>query len=194
MIKKTLSIIIGSILIAIGVNYFLIPSHLLDGGIIGLGLIAKYTLGIKPGLTIILLSLPLYFAAWFYHRTYFYNGLHGLFVTSFLIDYLYPLSTWQTTPILISSLAGGLLIGIGMSILLLTNVSTDGADLLALMLSRVTTLNVGIYIFLIDSLVILFGSFVIQQSTIVYSAIMVFIIVLTTYFLTSYFANIEKSS
>src|SRR5699024_4758519 len=126
--------------------------------------------------------------------SYFYNGLHGLFVTSFLIDYLYPLSTWQTTPILISSLAGGLLIGIGMSILLLTNVSTDGADLLALMLSRVTTLNVGIYIFLIDSLVILFGSFVIQQSTIVYSAIMVFIIGLTTYFLTSYFANSEKSS
>jgi len=194
MIKKTLSIVIGSILIAIGINYFLIPNHLLDGGIIGLGLIAKYIFGIKPGLAIILLSLPLYIIAWFRYRSFFYNGLHGLLVTSFLIDYFYPLSTWNTTPILLSSLAGGLFIGIGMGILLLTNVSTDGADLLALMLSKITTLNVGVYILLIDSLVILFGSFVIQKSIVVYSAIMVLMIGLTTYFITSFFAKDETSS
>lgn len=194
MIKKIISIVIGSTFIAIGINYFLIPNHLLDGGFIGLALMAKYTLGLKPGLTIILLSFPLYMIAWFHHRAYFYNGLHGLLVTSFLIDYLQPLSTWHTTPILISSLAGGLIIGTGIGIMFLRNVSTGGTDLLALMLSKVTNLNVGIFMLLIDGLVILVGGFVIQKNTIIYSSVMVLMVGLTIYFITSYFANDEKSS
>ncbi|WP_099159967.1 YitT family protein [Virgibacillus ndiopensis] len=194
MIQKILSIMIGSTCVAVGINYFLIPNHLLDGGIIGLGLIAKYSLGLKPGLTIIVLSLPLYMIAWFRYRTYFYNGLHGLLFSSLLIDYFHPLSHMDTTPILISSLAGGLLIGTGIGIMLIANISTGGTDLLALMLSKVTSLNVGIYILLIDSMVITFGWIVIQEATITYSAIMVLMVGLTTYFITSCFQTDTKSS
>ncbi|GGB36178.1 hypothetical protein F3157_03580 [Virgibacillus dakarensis] len=188
MVQKIVSIIIGSVCVAIGINCFLIPNHLLDGGIIGLGLIAKYTVGLQPGLTIIVLSLPLYMIAWFHYRKYFYNGLHGLLFSSFLIDYFRPLSHMYTAPILISSLTGGLLIGTGVGIMLLANISTGGTDLLALMLSKLTSINVGIYILMIDSIVILFGWIVIQEATITYSAIMVLMVGLTTSFITSCFA------
>ncbi|MGY0693306.1 YitT family protein [Virgibacillus sp. FSP13] len=194
MIQKIISIISGSIFVAIGINYFLIPNHLLDGGIIGLGLISKYTLGLKPGLTIIVLSLPLYIIAWFRYRTYFYNGLHGLLVSSFFIDYFHPLSQMHTAPILISSLFGGLMIGTGIGIMMLTKTSTGGTDLLALMLAKLTSLNVGIFILLMDSLVILFGWIVIQEATITYSAILVFMVGLTTYVITSCFTFEEESS
>ncbi|WP_188454058.1 YitT family protein [Virgibacillus oceani] len=194
MIQKILSVFIGSTFVAVGINLFLIPNHLLDGGIIGLGLIAKYTLGLKPGLTIIILSLPLYLIAWFLYRTYFYNGLHGLLFSSLLIDYFHPLSHIQTAPILISSVAGGFLIGTGIGIMMVANISTGGTDLLALMLSKVTSLNVGIYILLIDSMVISFGWLVIQEATVTYSAILVLMVGLTTYCITSYFKTDGKSS
>ena len=43
----------------------------LDGGIIGLGLIIKYVLGIKAGLTIIVLSIPIFAMAWFCYEIIF---------------------------------------------------------------------------------------------------------------------------
>ncbi|GAJ41143.1 hypothetical protein GCA01S_058_00310 [Parageobacillus caldoxylosilyticus NBRC 107762] len=71
MLKKIMATIIGSIFLAIGINVFLVPHHLLDGGIIGIGLIVKYIWHVKAGLTIILLSIPLYIIAWFYYRPFF---------------------------------------------------------------------------------------------------------------------------
>ncbi|SDQ27369.1 Uncharacterised 5xTM membrane BCR, YitT family COG1284 [Virgibacillus salinus] len=189
MFKKIISILAGSVFIAIGINYFAIPHHLVDGGIIGLGLIAKYTLGLKPGLTIIVLSLPLYIYAWFHFRSYFYNGLHGLLVTSLLIDYFHPLSSWDTAPILVSAITGGFMIGTGIGIMLLTKTSTGGVDLLALMIAKSTTLNVGIIILIIDSIVILFGWIIIQETTIIFSSLMVIMIGLTTFTITKYYTE-----
>jgi uncharacterized membrane-anchored protein YitT (DUF2179 family) len=70
-IKKMFVIFLGSFLLSIGINFFLVPFELLDGGIIGIGLIIKYLTGIKPGLAIVVLSLPIFALAWFYNRSYF---------------------------------------------------------------------------------------------------------------------------
>lgn len=188
VVKRSIIILLGSCFISFGINFFIIPNHLINGGIIGLGIIANYAFQFKPGLTIITLSLPLYFIAWFYFRTYFYNGLHGLLVSSFFIDLFQPLSKLiETPPILISSLIGGLFIGIGIGVMLLIKASTGGGDLLALMISNLTLINVGILIFMIDSLVILIGGIVVQDAQVFFSFLMVFMIGLTTYLMTTLF-------
>lgn len=185
MLHKIIFILIGSFFIALGINLFIIPNHLLDGGIIGIGLIAKYTLGLKPGLTIIVLSLPIYLFAWKYVRSYFYNGIHGLLISSFLIDLFHPLSHIPSYPILISSLSGGMLIGIGISFMLATKSSAGGTDLLALMISKTTHINVGVLIFIIDIIVIIIGWFLIPNAHIFYSGIMIIVVGLTTSIATS---------
>lgn len=185
MLHKLLFILIGSFFIALGINLFIIPNHLLDGGIIGIGLIAKYTLGLKPGLTIIILSLPIYLFAWKYARTYFYNGLHGLLISSFFIDLFHSLSHIASFPILISSLSGGVLIGVGISFMLTTKSSAGGTDLLALMISKKTNINVGVLIFIIDILVIFIGSVFIPDAHIINSGIMIIVVGITTSVITS---------
>lgn len=184
MIQKGFAIIIGSLFISIGINYFVIPHHLLDGGFIGLGLIGKYAFDLKPGLTIIVLSFPLYMIAFYYYRSYFYHGIHGLLVSSFFIDLFRPISLYSSVPIIVSTMAGGLFIGIGISIMLKNNISTGGSDLLALMLAKITSVNVGVIILVIDSLVILIGSIIIPEATIFYSGMLILIVGFTTYFIT----------
>lgn len=186
MLKKGIAIICGSLLIGFGINYFLIPNHLINGGMIGAGLIANYAFGLKPGLTTIIISLPLYIVAWFYFRSYFYNGLHGLLVCGFFIDLLYPLSTWSnTSPIMISVILGGLLLGAGVGIMLLVKVSTGGGDLLALMISNKTGINVGLIILMIDILVISSGILIIhEKSRVLYSFLMIIVIGFITYMFT----------
>ncbi|MHC0037624.1 YitT family protein [Pseudoneobacillus sp. C159] len=145
LVKKVIAIIVGSFLVSIGINLFLVPYELLDGGIIGLGLILKYLLGIKVGLAIILMSIPIFVIAWFYNRDYFLNSLNGMLFLSFNIDFLVPghsrmLSFIRFEPFL-SSIIGGILVGLGIGIMLRQGTSTGGTDLLAQFLSNIVHIN-----------------------------------------------------
>ena len=64
-IHKTISIVVGSLLMAIGVNVFLINHELLDGGTFGMGLILHYLTGMQVGLMVILFSIPVLISALF---------------------------------------------------------------------------------------------------------------------------------
>lgn len=70
-LKKSLIILVGSILIGIGINFFIVPFHLLDGGAIGISLILHYLFGIRVGIAIIFISLPIFFMAWMNYRAFF---------------------------------------------------------------------------------------------------------------------------
>jgi uncharacterized membrane-anchored protein YitT (DUF2179 family) len=184
MLKKMIVTIIGSIFLAIGINVFLVPHHLLDGGIIGIGLIVKYIWHVKAGLTIILLSIPLYIMAWFYYRPFFYNSLHGLLFSSLMIDVFSMLRGIIILDPMISSVIGGGLVGIGIGIMLREETSTGGTDLLAQFIAKMTNWNVGIIIFIMDALIITVGSFVIDSASFLYSLIVVTVVGIVTTMLT----------
>jgi uncharacterized membrane-anchored protein YitT (DUF2179 family) len=184
MLKKMIVTIIGSIFLAIGINVFLVPHHLLDGGIIGIGLIIKYIWHVKAGLTIILLSIPLYIMAWLYYRPFFYNSLHGLLFSSLMIDVFSMLRGIIILDPMISSVIGGGLVGIGIGIMLREETSTGGTDLLAQFIAKMTNWNVGIIIFIMDALIITVGSFVIDSTSFLYSLIVVTVVGIVTTMLT----------
>jgi uncharacterized membrane-anchored protein YitT (DUF2179 family) len=184
MLKKIMATIIGSIFLAIGINVFLVPHHLLDGGIIGIGLIVKYIWHVKAGLTIILLSIPLYIIAWFYYRPFFYNSLHGLLFSSLMIDVFSVLRGAIVLDPILSSIIGGVLVGFGIGMMLREETSTGGTDLLAQFIARMTNWNVGIIIFLMDALIITIGSFIIDSTSFLYSLIVVTVVGVVTTMLT----------
>lgn len=169
MKQKIIAMLIGSLLLSLGVNGFLVPYHLLDGGVIGLGLIIHYFYGWPTGLCIIFLSLPLYVLAWFFERRYFFYSLHGLIISSFCIDLFSFLNGIIHLSILPSTIIGGLLVGIGIGLMLRYETSTGGTDLLAQLLTKFTSINVGIIIFLIDGLVITSGIKVVGLEKFFYS-------------------------
>ena len=180
MKEKIVAMLLGSILLSLGVNGFLIPYHLLDGGVIGLGLIIHYFYGWPTGLSIIILSLPLYVLAWFFERRYFYYSLHGLIISSFCIDFLSFMNGKIQMGILPSTIIGGLLVGIGIGLMLRYETSTGGTDLLAQILTKFTSINVGIIIFLIDGLVITSGIQVVGLEKFFYSFLTIICVGLMT--------------
>ncbi|MFD1356299.1 YitT family protein [Fictibacillus halophilus] len=171
MMKRTVAIFLGSVLLGIGINGFIVPFHLLDGGMIGISLLVKYVWGYKVGLTLILLSIPIYLLAWKLERRYFINSIHGLLVSSLIIDLLTPLRGMFTVSIIESSVIGGLFIGTGIGWMLRHETSTGGTDLLALFVSRWLSINVGMVIFLIDAAVILAGLYVMGEGILFYSLV-----------------------
>ncbi len=171
MFERTIAIFLGSVLLGIGINGFIVPFHLLDGGMIGISLLVKYVWGYKVGLTIIILSIPIYLIAWKLERRYFINSIHGLLVSSLIIDLLSPLRGVFSVSVMEGSVIGGLFIGTGIGWMLRHETSTGGTDLIALFLSRWFSINVGMVIFLIDAAVIIAGLYVMGEGILFYSLV-----------------------
>jgi uncharacterized membrane-anchored protein YitT (DUF2179 family) len=169
MAEKFTALLIGSFLIGVGINIFLVPHKLLDGGVIGLGLLIHYYAGFPAGLCMILISIPIYIIAWLRNRKVFYNSLHGLIISSLCIDLLSGIHFKHDFSLLTSSLIGGFLIGTGIGLMLRYDISTGGTDLLAQLISKKTAINVGILIFLIDGAVISGGIGIVGFGVFLYS-------------------------
>lgn len=174
-IGKMIAILLGSTIFAIGIDFFLVPFRTLDGGIIGLALIINYLTGLKVGLTFVIFSIPVYIYVWYHYRSFFYNSVVGLLVSSLVIDFLFPYQFYfvhyvKLTP-LVSSIIGGAFVGLGIGFMLRNNTSISGADMLAQILSNGLHINVGVMIFLLDAIVISLGGFLISLNTFYYSII-----------------------
>ncbi|PLR96852.1 hypothetical protein CVD19_10375 [Bacillus sp. T33-2] len=180
MLKKTGAIVIGSLLIGTGINGFLVPHHLLDGGVVGIALILHYYFNIQTGMCIFFLSLPLCIYAWFHERNYFYTSFQGLIVCSFFIDWLAPLQTRFPLPVFISAIVGGSIIGVGIGLMLRYEASTGGTDLLAYIISNASSVNIGIIIFILDGLVALIGLKALGAESFIFSVLTIFTVGLIT--------------
>jgi uncharacterized membrane-anchored protein YitT (DUF2179 family) len=174
-IRKINILIVGSLLIALGVDFFLIPFKVLDGGIIGLALILKYIWGMEVGFSMLICSAPIFFLAWFQYRPLFLNSIYGLMLSSFFINYLEPLQYhflyYVELSAITSAIVGGAGIGAGIGIMLRFEISTGGTDLLSQYLSKLTLLNVGLIIMLTDLMIIAIGGFLISMETFLLSLI-----------------------
>ncbi|MFC5541943.1 YitT family protein [Ureibacillus suwonensis] len=179
-VQKGLAILLGSILLSIGINLFLAPNEILDGGIIGLSLILHYLFHLKIGLMVIVLSMPIFILAWFKYRHYFYNSVHGLLVSSVIIDIFKPLRSLLHINSFIAAIIGGVFVGFGIGMMLRFDTSTGGTDLLAQFISDKTKINVGIIILLIDSIIVLIGGILLSASTLLLSIIAITVVGITT--------------
>jgi uncharacterized membrane-anchored protein YitT (DUF2179 family) len=104
--------------------------------------------------------------------------------SSFTIDLLFPYhdrftSAVEFTPIM-SSIIGGIFVGIGIGIMLRFETSTGGTDLIAQFLSEKIHINVGIMIFIIDAIVICAGGLLLSQDTFFLSALTIIFVGLAT--------------
>ena len=184
VLKKGFALIIGSTLLSLGINLFLVPHKILDGGTVGIGLILNYIWNLKVGLIVIILSVPIFIFAWFHNRSYFYNSLHGMLLSSFFIDLLKPLSGQLEMEALFSSVVGGILVGSGIGLMLKFDTSTGGTDFIAQFLCDKTGINVGIFIFIIDAMVISCGGLLLTTNTFILSIITILSVGIATTYIT----------
>ncbi|MDM5231373.1 YitT family protein [Lysinibacillus pakistanensis] len=182
---KGLVILIGSTAVSLGINLFLTPYQILDGGVVGIALILYYLYKLKIGLMIIIISIPIFIIAWYKYRAYFYNSIHGLIASSLIIDLLKPVRNLIQIEAIYSAILGGILMGFGIGLMLRFQTSTGGTDLIAQFICDKTGINVGILIFMIDSIVIVVGGFLLSSSTLMLSIITVFVVGITTSLMTS---------
>jgi uncharacterized membrane-anchored protein YitT (DUF2179 family) len=160
--------VIGSLLIAFGIDFFLMPNKVLDGGFIGIALIVNYLFGAKVGLILIVCSIPVFIYTWQKDRSMFFHSLFGMIFLSYFIDLFdpyYPFGSAVSKYPFSASVAGGICIGIGFGVLLRFDTSTGGIDLLAKLMAKKFRINVGILILMMDAIVVIVGGLLFSKDT-----------------------------
>jgi uncharacterized membrane-anchored protein YitT (DUF2179 family) len=185
MLKKFVVIGFGSTMIGIGVNGFILPLHLINGGMFGISIVFNYLWHFSIGLTFVFLNIPVYLLAYKSDYNYFFYGLIGAVFSGFMIEILVPLRDVFHLPIISSVIIGGVIVGIGVGTMLRNHISPGGMDLLALLLAKWTKINVGIISYAIDTVIILSSLLLLQEPRLLYSLLIVSIVGLLATVLTT---------
>lgn len=186
MLKKLAIIGFGSTMIGIGINGFILPLHLINGGFLGISLLLNYIFGFKAGITFIFLNIPVYMFAFRSDPVYFFNGVMGAVCSGLMIELFLPLNGMFHLPIMSSVIIGAVIIGSGVGVMLRNHISPGGMDLLALILARWSKVNVGVIMFAMDAVIIITGLYLLQDVKLFYSLIIVAIVGLLASLITSY--------
>lgn len=174
-----LLIMLGSLLQALAMVLFLVPSQLVVGGVSGLAQIIHHFTGFPIGLMTILGNIPLFILGWRYlggsrfaKRTAFAVLTFSVF-TDVLIIFL-P-KNGLTSDLLLNTLYGGVISGIGYGIVYRGKGTSGGTDILIRILNHWRGVSISQSYMITDTLVILLAGFSFGWPKALYALVMLYV-------------------
>lgn len=176
-LKNIFFILLGSGIFSFALNYLIMPNHLYEGGITGINLILFYLFKIQPWMMNILINIPLFLLGWkLLGRKILIYSLIGTFGVTFwlLLFEKLPIHINLANDLLIVSMLGGILVGLGLGIIFKAGGTTGGSDIIARIGHKYLPYSIGQIILAIDFLVLTLTVIVSQNLRIVlYTLLMV---------------------
>lgn len=182
ILRKYLIILVGSFLMALGVNLVYEPMELVTGGVSGLAIIVKYlTRGIVDGgipvwLFNLACNIPLFLLAMKAKGFRFLlTSLFGMLAFSLTLM-IVPVYDLGIKDYLLAAILGGAVSGVGIGLVFSVQASTGGTDLMATLLHfRSRHITVPQMLIIIDGTIIFLGALVFGLGNALYAIIAVFV-------------------
>jgi len=174
---RIVSIMVGAVIFAIGLEGFLIPNDFLDGGIVGVSIIATNFVDVPMGVFIAVLNIPFVLLAWAMigHSSAIRSGLGiaTLSAATIYFHHLHPITdqSW------LALICGGAMIGLGIGIAIRHGGALDGTEVLATILASRTRFTVGQIILYINIAIFALAGFVISWESALLSGVLFYVVV-----------------
>lgn len=175
--RDYLGIAVGATITAVGLNMFLIPNRVAAGGVSGLATVLHYLLGWPVGIIMLVFNIPLFIVGIkMMGARYGLNTLFGAGVLSVAIDMTAPFTPVLTNDLLLSSLYGGVVSGIGMGLVFRSKGNTAGTALAAVILNKLFKIRIGQAMMAADFFVIVFAGVAFRSAELaLYALIAMFV-------------------
>lgn len=140
-IRAMIGTVIGSVLLALGTDLFLLKGQLISGGFSGIALLLNYLLGWNIPLVYFLMNIPLFLLAWkFLNFRSFLLSIFGAIFFSLSVQLFQNLSVpYESTLTMV--VLGGALYGLGSGIILRAGGMTGGTDIIGRLLHKFFNLS-----------------------------------------------------
>ncbi len=166
----------GSIVCAVAINGILIPKQFVSGGFLGLALTIHYLFPGPPslGLLFLLLNLPLFALSWrFVGRRFFLYSVAGMLIFSAAVE-------WIRIPVpledkLLGALLAGIINGLGSGIILRSQGSAGGTDILSVLLLQRFSIRLGSTILAFNGVILTGAAFLFSLEGALYTLIYLYV-------------------
>jgi uncharacterized membrane-anchored protein YitT (DUF2179 family) len=166
----------GAVIAAFGLDMFLVPNAILDGGVIGLSIIAAELTNISMSIFLILFNLPFLYIG--YRRMglkFTLRTLYGVIILSASTAYLHHFEA-VTDDLFLATIIGAVILGTGVGLVIRAGGALDGTEIIAILVSKKRTVSVGQIVMVMNLFIfILAALLVFSWETAMYSIITYFI-------------------
>ncbi len=168
-----LYITIGSLILAFGINIFLVPYKISTGGVSGAATIIFYVFRMPMSVTTLVLNLILFVIGYkTLSKSSIIKTLVGIVFLSVFLQLTSYISCYSDD-MMISAIFGGVLVGVGVGLVVLKDASTGGSDFAAIILNKtIPYISVATFILIIDTLIILTSGIVFRDYTIMFYSVL----------------------
>lgn len=175
LVSRILMVVVGTIIMAVGLELFLVPNNVMDGGIVGVSIITSHLIGVPLGLFIFILNLPFIFLGYKQiGKTFALTTALGITVLSVTTLLLHHISEF-TSDILLATVFGGIILGLGVGIVIRFGGCLDGTEVLAILFNNKLPFSVGEIILFINLIIFTAAGFVFTWERAMYSVVAYYI-------------------
>ncbi|MBQ1460802.1 MAG: YitT family protein [Selenomonas sp.] len=174
---RYIQITLGALIVCLGFNLFIIPAHLLTGGISGIALIIYYLTDLPVGMQNIVYNLPiLYLAYKVFGRLYAWDTVVGTVVLSLILDATHFLVDWNITQDgMLNAIFGGVMAGIGFGIIFRANANTGGLDVVGAVVKKFYSVDMGTVIFLMNFIIVMSSAWMFNIDEALYTLVSIYV-------------------
>ncbi|GAB3059028.1 YitT family protein [Salinicoccus sesuvii] len=169
------AVILGAFLFSIGVNQFMIPGNLGDGGVSGLAIIILYAFDISPAIsTLVLNGILLIIGFKFLSRRGMYYTIFAVIMMSIFLG-LTDTLVIETDEIMLNVIFGGLFLGLGNGLVIRIGATTAGSAILGRIVHKYTDIKIANAILAFDLMVITLGLTVLTIEQVLLTVVAMYI-------------------
>ncbi len=175
MIEKYVMIFIGSILAAVGLEIFLVPNQIIDGGVIGISILLSHLTKIPLAVLIVVLNLPfLYIGYNQIGKTFALSTVFAVVSLAGWVAYFHPIPE-LTNDLFLAAVFGGIIVGVGVGLIIRYGGSLDGTEIIAIILDKRTGFSVGEVVMFMNLFILASAGFVFSWDKAMYSLVAYFV-------------------
>lgn len=176
---------IGAVIAAFSIEEFLVPCTILDGGVVGIGIMINNLTGIPLSILTVALNIPfLIVGARKMGRLFIFKVAYSMTVFSIFLEVFRPMVRATGDPLLAVSF-GGVILGAGVGLVIRFGGCLDGTETVAILLNKRFKLPVGQTVLIFNVIIFSIAGFIFGLDRAMYS--------LLTYFITSKILDIVES-
>ncbi|GED13351.1 Uncharacterized membrane-anchored protein YitT, contains DUF161 and DUF2179 domains [Aneurinibacillus migulanus] len=173
--KRMIFIFLGSLLFSLGLEVFLVPNQIIDGGITGISIMLAHLTGLKLGWFLFFLNLPFLFIGYKQiGKTFALSTLFGIAVMSVSTTLLHHIPGVTGDPLL-AAVFGGIILGIGVGLVIRSGGSLDGTEIVAILFNKKSPFSVGEMVMFFNIFILGSAGFVFGWDRAMYSLIAYYI-------------------
>lgn len=173
--SRALIMLLGASLVSVGLEIFLVPNNIIDGGIVGISIISSHLFNIPLGVFLFLLNLPFLFLGYKQiGKTFALSTLFSVFVMSIGTSLLHPVPPITIDPLL-AAVFGGIILGVGVGMVIRVGGSLDGTEIVAILFTKKSPFSVGEIVMFFNLFILGSAGFVFGWNNAMYSLIAYYI-------------------